>query len=105
MKKVLIAAAVAGAFAAPSLMAADLSTNIYWGQGLAFGDNTTTTAGVDATTDINSIRTGGGNRLMMTWGTRLGAWSIGLWCTREMRRRRGRGSLLVVLLYFGVIML
>lgn len=67
MKKVLIAAAVAGAFAAPSLMAADLSTNIYWGQGLAFGDNTTTTAGVDSTTDINSIRTGGGNRLMMTW--------------------------------------
>ena len=71
MKKVLIAAAVAGAFAAPSLMAADLSTNIYWGQGLAFGDNTTTNAGVDSTTDINSIRTDGGNRLMMTWSDTL----------------------------------
>ncbi len=32
MKKALIAAAVAGAFAAPSLMAAELSTNIYWSQ-------------------------------------------------------------------------
>ena len=30
MKKALIAAAVAGAFAAPSAMAAELSTNIYW---------------------------------------------------------------------------
>jgi hypothetical protein len=67
MKKVLIAAAVAGAFAAPSLMAADLSTNIYWTQGLAFGDSTVTDGGADVTTDINSIRTGGGNRLMMTW--------------------------------------
>jgi hypothetical protein len=71
MKKVLIAAAVAGAFAAPSLMAADLSTNLYWTQALAFGDSTVTDAGVDSTTDINSIRTGGGNRLMLTWSDTL----------------------------------
>ena len=32
MKKALIAAAVAGAFAAPSAMAADLSINMEWGQ-------------------------------------------------------------------------
>ena len=35
MKKALIAAAVAGAFAAPSAMAAELSTNIYWSTALA----------------------------------------------------------------------
>ena len=44
MKKALIAAAVAGAFAVPSAMAADLSTNVYWSTGVAFGSTTTTTA-------------------------------------------------------------
>ena len=42
MKKALIAAAVAGAFAAPSAMAAELSTNIYWSQAISFGETTTT---------------------------------------------------------------
>ena len=38
MKKALIAAAVAGAFAAPSLMAAELSTNIYWSTAITARD-------------------------------------------------------------------
>ena len=42
MKKALIAAAVAGAFAAPSLMAAELSTNIYWSTGVTARETTTT---------------------------------------------------------------
>ncbi len=49
MKKALIAAAVAGAFAAPSAMAAELSTNIYWSTG-SFGETQPLqTAGVDST--------------------------------------------------------
>ena len=67
MKKALIAAAVAGAFAVPSAMAADLSTNVYWSTGVAFGNTTTTTAGVDSTVDANEVQDAGGNRLMFTW--------------------------------------
>ena len=39
MKKALIAAAVAGAFAAPSAMAAELSTNIYWSTAIGIGED------------------------------------------------------------------
>jgi len=67
MKKALIAAAVAGAFAAPSAMAAELSTNVYWSTAIAIGSTTTTVAGVDATVDANEINDAGGNRLMFTW--------------------------------------
>ena len=67
MKKALIAAAVAGAFAAPSAMAAELSTNVYWSTAVAIGSTTTTVAGVDATVDANEINDAGGNRLMFTW--------------------------------------
>ena len=67
MKKALIAAAVAGAFAAPSAMAAELSTNIYWSTAIGIGETTTTTAGVDATTNNDNVLDGGGNRLMFTW--------------------------------------
>ena len=67
MKKALIAAAVAGAFAAPSAMAAELSTNVYWSQALAIGETTTTDAGVDATTNNDKVFDAGGNRLMFTW--------------------------------------
>jgi len=68
MKKALIAAAVAGAFAAPSAMAAELSTNIYWSTAVGFGETTTTTAaGLDSTANNDQILDGGGNRLMFTW--------------------------------------
>ena len=67
MKKALIAAAVAGAFAAPSAMAAELSTNVYWSQAIAIGETTATAAGVDATTNNDKVFDGGGNRLMFTW--------------------------------------
>ena len=71
MKKALIAAAVAGAFAAPSVMAADLSTNVYWSTGISMGETTSTTAaaagGVDSTINNDEVADGGGNRLMFTW--------------------------------------
>ena len=67
MKKALIAAAVAGAFAAPSAMAAELSTNIYWSTAIGVGETTTTAAGVDASVNNDNILDGGGNRLMFTW--------------------------------------
>jgi len=67
MKKALIAAAVAGAFAASSAMAAELSTNVYWSQGIAFGSTTTTDGGLDSTVDANEVQDAGGNRLMFTW--------------------------------------
>ena len=68
MKKALIAAAVAGAFAAPSAMAAELSTNIYWSTAIGIGETTgTTDAGVDSTTNQDNVLDGGGNRLMFTW--------------------------------------
>ena len=67
MKKALIAAAVAGAFAAPSAMAAELSTNIYWSQAIAIGETTATVNGTDATVNQDKVFDGGGNRLMFTW--------------------------------------
>jgi len=67
MKKALVAAAVAGAFAAPSLMAAELSTNIYWSTAVTAQDTTTTINGADTTTGQDGVSDGGGNRLMMTW--------------------------------------
>jgi hypothetical protein len=67
MKKALIAAAVAGAFAAPSVMAAELSTNVYWSTAIGVGETTTTTAGVDSTVNNDTVLDGGGNRLMFTW--------------------------------------
>ena len=67
MKKALVAAAVAGAFAASSVTAAELSTNVYWSQGIAFGSTTTTIAGQDSTIDANEVNDAGGNRLMFTW--------------------------------------
>ena len=68
MKKALIAAAVAGAFAAPSAMAADLSINMEWGQALAFGERTTTNAaGVATTIDQQEIIDAGRNRLKFNW--------------------------------------
>ena len=67
MKKALIAAAVAGAFAAPSAMAAELSTNVYWSTAVGFGETTTTAAGADASANNDEVLDGGGNRLMFTW--------------------------------------
>jgi len=74
MKKALVAAAVAGAFAAAPAMAAELSTNIYWSQGIAVGDTTTTeatTATNNGKVDAGGLNDGGGNRLMMTWSDTL----------------------------------
>ena len=67
MKKALIAAAVAGAFAAPSAMAAELSTNVYWSTAVTAQSTTTTVAGVDSTVGQDGVSDGGGNRLMFTW--------------------------------------
>jgi predicted porin len=67
MKKALIAAAVAGAFVAPSAMAAELNTSVYWSTAITTGENTTTLAGVDTSADVQDVRDGGGNRLMFTW--------------------------------------
>ena len=55
MKKALVAAAVAGAFAAPSLMAAELSTNIYWSTAVTAQETTTTVAGVIGYLKANEI--------------------------------------------------
>jgi hypothetical protein len=74
MKKALVAAAVAGAFAAAPAMAAELSTNIYWSQGIAVGDTTTTeatTTSNNGKVDAGGLNDGGGNRLMMTWSDTL----------------------------------
>lgn len=67
MKKALVAAAVAGAFAAPSLMAAELSTNVYWSTALTAQDTTTTVGGADSSVGQDGVSDGGGNRLMFTW--------------------------------------
>ena len=68
MKKAIIAAAVAGAFAVPSAMAADLSVNLEWGQALQFGETTTTAAdGTTTSTDIQSIADAGRNRIKWNW--------------------------------------
>ena len=68
MKKALIAVAVAGAFAAPSVMAAELSTNVYWSTAITMGETTTTAAdGTSTGVDRGEVQDGGGNRLMFTW--------------------------------------
>ena len=68
MKKTLIAVAVAGAFAAPSVMAAELSTNVYWSTAITMGETTTTAAdGTSTGVDRGHVQDGGGNRLMFTW--------------------------------------
>ena len=68
MKKALIAVAVAGAFAAPSAMAAELSTNVYWSTAITMGETTTTAADGTATAaDRGEVQDAGGNRLMFTW--------------------------------------
>ncbi|MDC1310992.1 porin [Burkholderiales bacterium] len=72
MKKALVAAAVAGALAAPSAMAADLKISMEWGQALAFGETTTTTvAGVNNTVDIQEVTDAGRNRLKFLWDETL----------------------------------
>jgi len=68
MKKALIAAAVAGAFAAPYAMAADgPSVNIYMAESLTFGDTTTTNGNTVTKQDTDRVQDGGGNRLMFSW--------------------------------------
>jgi len=72
MKKALIAAAVAGAFAAPYALAADgPSVNIYMAEALTFGDSTTTNGTTVTKTDSDRVSDGGGNRLMFTWSDTL----------------------------------
>ena len=66
MKKALIAAAVAGAFVAPTAMAAEgPSVNIYYPMALTIGDEEDTNGG-NSTAD-ETVRDGGGSRLMFTW--------------------------------------
>jgi hypothetical protein len=79
MKKALIAAAVAGAFVAPTAMAAEgPSVNIYYPMAVVFGDTETGNAG--ASTASETIADGGGARLMFNWldslnnGMTLGAY-------------------------------
>ena len=68
MKKALIAVAVAGAFAAPSAMAAELSTNVCWSTAITMGETTTTAADATSTgVDRGEVQDAGGNRLMFTW--------------------------------------
>jgi hypothetical protein len=70
MKKTLIAAAVAGAFVAPTAMAAEgPSVNIYYPMAIVIGD-TEDTNGQNSTAD-ETIRDGGGQRLMFTWTDQL----------------------------------
>jgi hypothetical protein len=70
MKKALIAAAVAGAFVAPTAMAAEgPSVNIYLPYALTMGD-TENNNGATSTAD-ESVRVGGGARLMFTWSDQL----------------------------------
>ena len=68
MKKALIAVAVAGAFAAPSVMAAELSTNVYWSTAISMGETNTISAdGTSVGVDNGQVADAGGNRLMFTW--------------------------------------
>ena len=68
MKKALVAAAVAGAFAAPYAMAADgPSVGIYMAEALTFGDTTTTNGNAVTKQDSDRVSDGGGNRLMFSW--------------------------------------
>ena len=70
MKKALIAAAVAGAFVAPTAMAAEgPSVNIYYPMALTIGD-TEANNGATSTAD-ETVRDGGGSRLMFTWTDQL----------------------------------
>jgi hypothetical protein len=70
MKKALIAAAVAGAFVAPTAMAAEgPSVNIYYPLAIVMGD-TEDTNGQNSTAD-ETVRDGGGSRLMFTWTDQL----------------------------------
>jgi len=70
MKKALIAAAVAGAFVAPTAMAAEgPSVNIYYPLALTMGD-TEDSNGLNSTAD-ETVRDGGGSRLMFTWTDQL----------------------------------
>jgi len=70
MKKALIAAAVAGAFVAPSAMAAEgPSVNIYYPLALTMGDTESGNGG--ASTADETVRDGGGSRLMFTWTDQL----------------------------------
>ena len=66
MKKALTAAAVAVAFAAPSAMAAEgPSINVYVPLAVMIGDAENTTA--NTTQDRETLKTGGGSRLMFNW--------------------------------------
>jgi len=70
MKKALIAAAVAGAFVAPTAMAAEgPSVNIYYPLALTMGD-TEDSNGLNSTAD-ETVRDGGGSRLDFTWTDQL----------------------------------
>lgn len=70
MKKALVAAAVAGAFVAPTAMAAEgPSVNIYYPLALTMGD-TEDSNGLNSTAD-ETVRDGGGSRLMFTWTDQL----------------------------------
>jgi hypothetical protein len=70
MKKALIAAAVAGAFVAPTAMAAEgPSVNIYYPLALTMGDTEANNGG--ASTADETVRDGGGSRLMFTWTDQL----------------------------------
>jgi len=79
MKKTIVAAAVAGAFVAPTAMAAEgPSVNIYYPQAIVIGD-TEDTNGANSTA-TESLQAGGGSRLMFNWtdslnnGMTLGAY-------------------------------
>jgi len=70
MKKALIAAAVAGAFVAPTAMAAEGATvNVYYPMAIVFGD-TEDTNGQNSTAE-ETLRDGGGSRLDFTWTDQL----------------------------------
>jgi len=69
MKKALTAAAVAVAFSAPSAMAAEGPTiNIYYPMAVSIGDSETN---APATTDRETLKAGGGSRLMFNWSDNL----------------------------------
>ena len=70
MKKALTAAAVAVAFAAPSAMAAEGPTiGLYLPLAVSMGDSEDTTN--NTTTDRETLKTGGGSRLMFSWNDSL----------------------------------
>jgi len=70
MKKQLLAAAVAGAIAAPAAMAAEgPSVNIYYPMAIQIGSTDSNNG--TATTDNETLVDGGGARLMFTWTDQL----------------------------------